>query len=122
MLNILAVGAGGFMGSTLRYLISLIPLNETTSFPIKTFIINIVGCVIIGIIAASVSKNVEMNPQMLLFLKVGLCGGFTTFSTFALETADLMKAGNMCIAFLYVVLSVLVGITVIFLVEYLAIK
>ena len=122
MLNILAVGAGGFLGSTLRYLISLIPLNETTSFPIKTFIINIVGCVIIGIIAASVSKNVEMNPQMLLFLKVGLCGGFTTFSTFALETADLMKAGNMGIAFLYVVLSVLVGITVIFLVEYLAIK
>ena len=120
MLNILAVGAGGFLGSTLRYLISLIPLNETTNFPIKTFVINIVGCVVIGIIAASVSKNFEMNPQMLLFLKVGLCGGFTTFSTFALETADLMKAGNMGIAFLYAVLSVLVGITVIFVVEYLA--
>ena len=122
MLNILAVGAGGFLGSTLRYLISLIPLYEPIIFPIKTFIINIVGCIVIGIIAVSASKNFEMNQQMLLFLKVGLCGGFTTFSTFALETADLMKAGHMGIAFFYAVLSVLVGITVIFLVEYLAIK
>ena len=122
MLNILAVGAGGFLGSTLRYVISLIPLDEPIIFPIKTFIINIVGCIVIGIIAVSASKNFEMNQQMLLFLKVGLCGGFTTFSTFALETADLMKAGHMGIAFFYAVLSVLVGITVIFLVEYLAIK
>ena len=122
MLNVLAVGAGGFVGTILRYLISLIPLDEPIIFPIKTFIINIVGCIVIGIIAVSASKNFEMNPQMLLFLKVGLCGGFTTFSTFALETADLMKAGHMGIAFFYTVLSVLVGITVIFLVEYLAIK
>lgn len=122
MLNILAVGAGGFLGSSLRYLISLMPLDEPIIFPIKTFIINIVGCIVIGIIAVSASKNFEMNPQMLLFLKVGLCGGFTTFSTFALETADLMKAGHLGIAFLYVALSVLVGIAVIFAVEYLAIK
>ena len=122
MLNILAVGAGGFLGSTLRYLTSLIPLDEPITFPIKTFIINIVGCIIIGIIAVYTSKNFEMNPQMLLFLKVGLCGGFTTFSTFVLETADLMKAGHMGIAFLYVALSVLVGIAVIFAVEYLALK
>ena len=122
MLNILAVGAGGFLGSTLRYLISLIPLDEPIIFPIKTFIINIVGCIVIGIIAATATKNIEMNPQMLLFLKVGLCGGFTTFSTFALETSDLMKAGNMGISFLYAVLSVLAGIAVIFVVEYLAMK
>ncbi len=122
MLNILAVGAGGFVGSILRYLISLISLNETTIFPIKTFIINIVGCIAIGIIAVTATKNIEMNPQMLLFLKVGLCGGFTTFSTFALETVDLMKSGHMGIAFLYAVLSVLAGIAVIFVVEYLAIK
>ena len=122
MLNILAVGAGGFLGSTLRYLISLMPLDEPIIFPIKTFIINIVGCIIIGIIAVYTSKNFEMNPQMLLFLKVGLCGGFTTFSTFALETTDLMKAGHMGIAFLYAILSVLVGIAVIFAVEYLALK
>jgi CrcB protein len=122
MLNILAVGAGGFVGSTLRYLIGLIPVSETTLFPIKTFIINIIGCIVIGAIAVSVSRNVELNPQMLLFLKVGLCGGFTTFSTFALETADLMKAGHMGTAFLYVILSVVIGVAVIFVVEALSVR
>ena len=62
------------------------------------------------------------HPQMLLFFKVGLCGGFTTFSTFALETADLMKAGQVGTAFLYVVLSVLAGVAVIFAVEYVTMK
>lgn len=122
MLNILAVGAGGFVGSVLRYLIGLIPVSETTLFPIKTFIINIIGCIVIGAIAVSVSRNVEISPQMLLFLKVGLCGGFTTFSTFALETADLMKAGHMGTAFLYVILSVVVGVAVIFVVEALSVR
>ena len=122
MLNILAVGAGGFLGSVLRYLIGLIPVSETAVFPIKTFIINIVGCIAIGAIALAVSKNVEMSPQALLFLKVGVCGGFTTFSTFALETADLMRAGHMGAALAYVLLSVLVGVAVIFAVEYMTIK
>ena len=122
MLNILAVGAGGFLGSVCRYLISLIPVSEAAVFPIKTFIINIIGCIVIGVIAVSVSKNAEMSPQMLLFLKVGLCGGFTTFSTFALETSDLMKAGHMGAALAYVLLSVLVGVAVIFIVEYMTVK
>lgn len=122
MLNILAVGAGGFLGAVCRYLIGLVPISESFVFPIKTFFINIVGCIVIGIIAAAVTRNYEMNPHMLLFLKVGLCGGFTTFSTFALETADLMKNGHTGVAFLYVLLSVLVGVAVIFAVEYLSIK
>lgn len=118
MLNVLAVGAGGFIGAVLRYLIGLVPLNETYVFPWKTFIINIVGCVVIGVIAVSVSRNVSWNPQMLLFMKVGLCGGFTTFSTFALETADLMKSGHVGAAFVYVILSVVIGVAVIFAVDY----
>ena len=121
MLNILAVGAGGFIGSVLRYVIGLIPVTETLAFPIKTFAINVIGCLLIGVIAVSASKNIDLNTQMLLLLKVGLCGGFTTFSTFALETSDLMKSGHMGIAFLYVVLSVIVGIAVIFAVEYFSI-
>ena len=118
MLNILAVGAGGFLGAICRYLIGLIPVSESFVFPIKTFFINIVGCIVIGILAAAATRNYDMSPQMMLFLKVGLCGGFTTFSTFALETADLMKTGHMGAAFLYVLLSVLVGVAVIFAVEY----
>ncbi len=122
MLNIFAVGAGGFVGSVCRYLLSLIPVSEATIFPIKTFIINIIGCIVIGVLAVTASKNIEMSPQMMLFLKVGLCGGFTTFSTFALETADLMKAGHTGTALLYVLLSVLVGVAVIFVVEYVTMK
>ena len=122
MLNILAVGAGGFLGSVCRYLISLIKVNETTLFPLKTFGINIIGCIVIGIIAVFASKNAELNPYVLLFLKVGLCGGFTTFSTFALETSDLIKTGHISAAFLYAALSVLAGVAVIFMIEYMSVK
>ena len=122
MLNILAVGAGGFIGATCRYLIGLIPVNETLVFPIKTFMINVVGCIVIGLIAAATSKSTSWNPQVVLFLKVGLCGGFTTFSTFALETTDLLKNGHSMEAFLYILLSVLAGVGVIFAVEYFSVK
>lgn len=118
MYGCIAVGAGGFAGAVLRYLISLVPLKETTVFPVKTFIINISGCILIGCIAALVSKNVLLNQELILFLKTGLCGGFTTFSTFALETSDLMKNGNTGIAFLYAVLSIVIGICVIFAAQY----
>ncbi len=122
MLNIIAVGLGGFLGATLRYLIGLIPLNETTTFPIKTFVINIIGCIVIGIITVATAKNHTINPHLILFLKVGLCGGFTTFSTFALETATLIKNGNAGIALLYMLGSVIVGVGVIFAVEYFSIN
>jgi CrcB protein len=122
MLSILAVGAGGFVGAVCRYLIGLVPINETLVFPIKTFLINVVGCMVIGLIAAVTSKNSSWNPQVVLFMKVGLCGGFTTFSTFALETTDLLKNGHSMVAFLYVLSSVLVGVGVIFAVEYFGVK
>ncbi|MBR4083094.1 MAG: fluoride efflux transporter CrcB [Lachnospiraceae bacterium] len=122
MLNILSVGLGGCIGAVCRYLIGLLPMNETTSFPIKTFGINVIGCILIGVITVVAAKNSSLNPHVLLFLKVGLCGGFTTFSTFALETVDLMKNGNVMMAFLYVLGSVLVGVGVIFAVEYFTMK
>ena len=113
-MDLIAVGLGGFIGAVLRYLIGLIPMNETTTFPIKTFVINILGCVAIGCIAAVAAKNTELNPRMILFLKVGICGGFTTFSTFALETTDLIKNGYTGIAFFYAVLCLMIGCAVIF--------
>jgi len=122
MLNILSVALGGCIGAVCRYLIGLLPMNETTSFPIKTFGINVIGCIVIGVITVAAAKNSSLNPHVLLFLKVGLCGGFTTFSTFALETVDLMKNGNVMMAFLYVLGSVLVGVGVIFAVEYFTMK
>lgn len=122
MLNIIAVGLGGFLGAVLRYLIGLIPVNEVTAFPIKTFLINIIGCIAIGIITIAASKNYTLNPHLVLFLKVGVCGGFTTFSTFALETATLIKNGNAFTALIYMLGSVLIGVAVIFAVEYFSLK
>lgn len=114
MLNCLVVGAGGFIGTVLRYLTGLIPVKETTVFPIKTFVINILGCLLIGGITALAAKNLSWNPKLILFLKVGICGGFTTFSTFALETADLVKNGHLGIALLYLVFSTVFGVGAVF--------
>lgn len=122
MLNVIAVGLGGFVGAVCRYLIGLIPVNEVTVFPIKTFFINILGCMVIGSITIAAAKNTTLNPQLILFLKVGVCGGFTTFSTFALETVELIKAGNPLIAFIYMIGSVLIGVGVIFAIEYFTVK
>ncbi len=79
-------------------------------FPVRTFAINIVGAFVIGMIAALAAKNSVLNPKAVLFLKVGICGGFTTFSSFALETSDLLKSGHLSAAALYAVLSIVLGI------------
>lgn len=110
MLNCLLVGLGGFIGAVLRYLISLMPIKNPESFPVNTFIINIVGAFAIGCIAFAVSKNENIDPKLLLFLKVGVCGGFTTFSTFSLETAELIKGGSVVTAIIYIIASIVVGV------------
>ena len=117
MLNCIIVGLGGFTGAVCRYLVGLLPVKETTLFPIKTFGINVVGCIFIGLIVVLASKGGYIGPKAELFLKVGLCGGFTTFSTFALETSELMKNGHTGIAMLYVILSIVVGTGVIMLIQ-----
>ncbi|MCM1115082.1 MAG: fluoride efflux transporter CrcB [Clostridium sp.] len=115
MLNCLFVGLGGFVGAILRYLISLIPIKNPASFPVNTFIINIAGAFAIGCIAFAVSKNENIDPKLLLFLKVGICGGFTTFSTFSLETAELIKGGSVVTAVVYVIASVALSVLVVML-------
>jgi CrcB protein len=71
------VGIGGFIGSVLRYLIGLIPLKTTHGFPLLTLSINILGAFLIGFISIIALKK-SMNPHLVLLLKTGLCGGFTT--------------------------------------------
>ena len=110
MLNCLVVALGGGIGACLRYLIGLIPLKEPFAFPVKTLMINLLGCFVIGLIAALAVKNSTLSPKTVLFIKTGLCGGFTTFSTFALETENLIKTGHIGVAVIYVALSVLVGV------------
>jgi CrcB protein len=117
----LIVGLGGFVGSVLRYLMGFINVHESTTFPVNTFFINMLGVLLISFIAYYITNSTSANidsstlKYMILFLKVGVCGGFTTFSTFALETGDLLKTGNVEVAFVYVLLSVIVGVSLIFL-------
>ena len=115
MLNCLFVGIGGFIGAVLRYLIGLIPIKNPAGFPVNTFLINVLGALAIGIIAALAAKNDNLDPRLILLLKVGICGGFTTFSTFSLETAQLLKSGSTAIAILYAVCSVVVCVAAAFL-------
>lgn len=110
MLNCLVVALGGGIGACLRYLIGLLPLKEPFTFPVKTLFINILGCFVIGLIASLAAKTTSLSPRTVLFIKTGLCGGFTTFSTFALETETLLKTGHIGLAILYVALSVVVGV------------
>jgi CrcB protein len=110
MLNCLVVALGGGIGACLRYLIGIIPLKEPYAFPVKTLVINLTGCFVIGLIAALAVKNNSLSSKTVLFIKTGLCGGFTTFSTFALETETLIKTGHIGLAIVYVALSVVVGV------------
>ena len=117
MIDCIMVGIGGFIGSVCRYLIGLIPIEVDNGFPIKTLVINIIGSFLISVIAVIASKNKELSPQIILMLKVGICGGFTTFSTFAYESSGLIKSGHIAAAALYVLLSVVMGIAAVFAAE-----
>jgi CrcB protein len=109
MLDCLIVGLGGFIGTVMRYLIGLLPSHSGSSFPIKTLIINVTGAFVIGLIAAAAAKYRTLDPHLVLLIKVGICGGFTTFSTFAYESVGLIQKGEIWTALAYVVLSVGLG-------------
>ena len=105
-MKILAVGAGGFLGSVCRFLISSLPLSERSSFPLLTLAVNFLGAVAIGALAEIPRTSGSLMPTLQLFLKTGVCGGFTTFSTFSLETMELLQSGKTGMGILYAALSV----------------
>ena len=117
MIECLFVGVGGFIGSVCRYLIGLIPVSPSNGFPVKTLAINIIGAFAIGLIAAAAAKNADMDPRLVLLLKTGVCGGFTTFSTFALEISDLMRSGSWGAAIAYMLISLVLGVAAVFAAE-----
>ena len=79
MIKCLCVGLGGAVGAMLRYLIGLVPVGASNGFPVKTLLINILGAFVIGVLAVLGDKH-SLPPLLVLTLKTGVCGGFTTFS------------------------------------------
>ncbi len=117
MLNCLFVGVGGFLGAVARYLCTRLPLAPEGGFPLVTLLINVLGAFVIGLIAAGASKHTGWDPRLVLLLKTGVCGGFTTFSTFALETSSLLQSEKPWTAAAYIVLSVLLSVGAVALAE-----
>ena len=111
----LLVAVGGGLGALARHALSgwLLPITAQQKFPWPTFAVNLLGCLIAGILFAVAAKHAVLSPNLRLFLFTGLLGGFTTFSAFGLETAHLLKRGDIWVALAYVLLSVLCGVAVI---------
>ncbi len=99
------VAFGGALGAVCRYAISLIPVK--TTFPILTLVTNLIGAVLIGFIVGIVSNKQDVSANSVLFWKTGVCGGFTTFSTFSLEAFTLFENKAYVSGGIYIALSVL---------------
>lgn len=104
--NILWVGAGGMIGSVLRYLISLFTRNDL--YPYATFMVNVSGSLIIGLIMAIAGKY-DGSGNWRLFLATGVCGGFTTFSAFAWENLQFLQQGKWGNFVIYTGSSIVLG-------------
>jgi CrcB protein len=112
----LIVAVGGAIGSVIRYKLGGFALHhaESWNFPVSTFSVNVLGCFVIGILAALAEHHDFFSPTVRLLLFTGLLGGFTTFSAFGYESAFLIRRSLFQVAAAYVVLSVFVGIVSVF--------
>ena len=111
--NIIAVGAGSFIGGIARYLVSLAMKGISKGFPWATLLVNLLGCLTIGLLWGFLSRNASESTSWGLFLTVGLCGGFTTFSTFSKEALTMLQTGQICGFASYIAISILAGIALV---------
>jgi fluoride exporter len=117
MLNLVLVFLGSGLGAIARYKLGGVVLHHSVDwrFPLGTFLVNVSGCLIAGILAGAIERQGLFSADTRLFLFTGILGGFTTFSAFGLETVFLLRRGDVGVAMAYVGLSVLCGVVALWL-------
>ena len=120
MKNLLLVFVGGGFGSVLRYLIGKYLNNTENGIPYGTFLANVLGSLLIGLILGYALKNNSLSSNQTLILATGFCGGFTTFSTFAYENHVFLKSGDFTSFAIYTIASFVLGFLAVFFGMYLA--
>lgn len=114
MKTILYIAFGGAIGSVLRYLTAQL-LSKYNDFPYGTLVANVIGCLLIGLFFGYFEKHNGLSQDLKFFLVTGLCGGYTTFSTFSNENIQLIHDNQIGTAFLYTTVSILIGFGMTFL-------
>jgi CrcB protein len=109
--NLLLIAIGGAFGSVARYLLSAFVLRTSgTLFPLGTFVVNLLGCVVFGAIAGAAQQRFVLAPEARAFLLIGVLGGFTTFSSYAFESVALLRDGQFFAAAINIVGQVVAGL------------
>lgn len=109
----LIIGCGSFLGGAARYLISVAMKSVSKGFPWGTLLVNLLGCFLIGLLWGFFSRTSNANSIWSPFLTIGLCGGFTTFSTFSKEALIMLQSGNYLGFASYIAISVIAGIALV---------
>ena len=113
MSKLILLAIGGTAGTMARYLLAgAVHGFAGASFPYGTLVVNLLGCFIVGFLAAISENKFVLSPNLRLLLMIGFCGAFTTFSTFILETSNLIREGETFRALANVIISVIVGFVV----------
>lgn len=115
MTNVFLVGAGGFIGSVLRYLIGGYFQGFAKSFPLGTLVVNVMGCFVIGLLAQIGESRNMFSNEVRVFIFVGILGGFTTFSSFGNETINLMRGNQIINMFFNIGANVILGLLAVWL-------
>ena len=115
--TLLLIGGGSFLGGIARYLVKVgcSKLFPVATLPLGTMVANVAGCFMIGLFYGIASRHTTMSQDMLMFLTVGFCGGFTTFSTFMNENMSMLQGGEFFSSLLYTVLSLALGLIFLYL-------
>ncbi len=115
MTNLLLVAAGGAIGASLRYLSGIAALRIMgAGFPWGTLFVNVFGSLIMGVFIAWMVKKTGVSTDIRLFVATGVLGGFTTFSAFSLDVANMVERGAMTSAFAYIAASVIISLVAVF--------